>query len=250
MNDKQIFKELCLAESYRTAGLSAEEGIGIYNEKRLHRILKRTVCEDESCFEVKVGRYTADVLDGVYIREIQTGSFSPLKAKVEYYLSNTDYTVEIIHPITVRKKLIRADRDTGEILRVKISPKKESIYNALAKMYPIRELIGNRRLSLRVMMIEAEEYRYSEQRYYCREGRYDSELFPTELLDSVVLRTAEDYTALLPEELRGREFSASDFAPYCKLRSRDVYSALNVLTAIGVITREQRGRSVIYRSLV
>ena len=60
----------------------------------------------------------------------------------------------------------------------------------------------------------------------------------------------EDYTALLPEELRGREFSASDFAPYCKLRSRDVYSALNVLTAIGVITREQRGRSVIYRSLV
>lgn len=249
MDLRERFAELCEAESYRTVGLSAEEGIGIYNEKRLHRILKRTVCESESCFEVRVGRYVADVLDGAVIREIQCKAFTPLAAKVEYYLADTDYSVEIIHPIIAKKALIRAERETGEILRVKTSPKRESVYNALARMYPLREHIGNRRLCLRVMLIEAEEYRYSEQRRYCREGRYDAELFPTALLDSVELRTAEDYAALLPEALWGREFSAAEFAPYCRLGSRDVYSALNVLAAVGVLRREQRGRSVIYSTI-
>ena len=248
MDEKQRFKELASAESYRAVGLSAEEGIGVYNEKRLHRILKRTVCDDESCFEIKVGRYVADVLDGAAIREIQCRSFRPLAPKVEYYLNETDYSVEIIHPVIVRKKLIRAERETGEILGIKQSPKRESVYNALARMYPLRELIGNRRLSLKVMLIEAEEYRYSEQRYRCREGRYDAELFPTEIVDTVVLRSAEDYAALLPEELWGKEFTASDFARYCKLNSRDLYSALNVLSAIGVLKREQRGRRVFYKA--
>ena len=246
-DNKERFAELASAESYRAVGLSAEEGIGIYNEKRLHRILKRTLCDDESCFEVKVGRYVADVLDGAVIREIQCRAFTPLAAKVAYYLSETDYSVEIVHPVTVKKRLVRADRETGEIIRIKTSPKHESIYNALARMYPLRELIGNRRLCLRVMLVETEEYRYSERRYYCREGRYDAESFPVALVDSVVLRTAEDYAALLPEELRGREFSAADFAPYCRLGKRDVYSALNVLAAIGVLHREQQGRRVVYK---
>ena len=248
MSEKQRFKELCEAESYRTAGPSAEEGIGIYNEKRLHRILKRTVCQDESCFEVGVGRYVADVLDGTDIREIQCRSFKPLAPKVEYYLGRTDYSVEIIHPVIVKKRLIRAERETGEILSIKQSPKHGSVYNALAQMYPLRDHIGNRRLSLRVMLIEAEEYRYSEQRYRCREGRYDAELFPTELVDTVVLRSAEDYAALLPEELWGKEFTAADFSRYCKLNSRDLYSALNVLATVGILKREQRGRRVFYRA--
>lgn len=249
MDEQKRFAELCGAESYRTVGLSAEEGIGIYNEKRLHRILKRTLCQDESCFEVKVGRYVADILDGGVIREIQCRAFTPLVAKVDHYLTETDYSVEIVHPVIVKKKLIRAERETGEILRIKTSPKRESVYNALSRMYPLREIIGNRRLSLRVMMIEAEEYRYSEPRRYCKEGRYDAELFPTALVDSLTLRTAEDYAALLPEELWGREFSAADFAPYSRLRGRDLYSALNVLAAIGVLKCERSGRRVSYRSI-
>ena len=56
MAEKELFERLCAAESYRTCDIDADSGIGIYNEKRLHRILKHTFCEREDCFEVKVGK--------------------------------------------------------------------------------------------------------------------------------------------------------------------------------------------------
>ena len=244
--ERVLFADLCAAQSYTVAGLSEEEGIGIYNEKRLHKMLKRTLCEDESCFEVKVGRFVADVLDGAVIREIQCRSFTPLVKKIEYYLSETDYAVQIVHPIIVDRLLIRAERETGEILSQKLSPKHETLYDALAELYPIRHLLSNRRLSYRVMLIECEEYRYSERRYRCREGRYDHESFPTALVGSVTFRSAQDYAPLLPDSLRGREISAADFAAYSGLKGRKLYSALNVLSALGILRREERGRCVVY----
>lgn len=246
--EQALFAQLCAAESYSVAGLSAEEGIGIYNEKRLHQILKRTLCESESCFEVGVGRFVADVLDGAVIREIQCRSMAPLVKKVEYYLSETDYAVQIVHPIIVNRRLIRADRETGEVHSVRSSPKHETLYDALAELYPLRDLLCNRRLSYRVMLVEADEYRYSERRYYCKQGRYDADLFPTALVGDVVFRSAEDYARLFPHSLCGREISAADFSAVSGLKGRKPYSALNVLVSLGIIRRETRGRCVVYGS--
>jgi len=244
---KELFESLCAAESYRVQGIDAESGIGIYNEKRLHRILKNTVCEKEDCFEVKVGRYVADVLDDDTVYEIQCASFKPLQRKLEYYLAETEYEICVLCPIISKKTVIRAERETGEIMRVRTSPKRQNEWNALAKLYPIRHLLGNERLMVKIMLIEAEEYRYSEAVRYRKSGKYDSELFPTLLAGSVELCGAGDYKKFLPEELRGAEFSASDFSRLTKLKSRDAYSALNTLAELGLIAREKNGRAVRYK---
>lgn len=247
MGEMERFDRLCAAESY-TAVAPSQEGIGIYNEKRLHRILKHTLCERDSCFEVKIGKYIADICEDGRITEIQCASLAPLKAKLEYYLLNTEHSICVVHPIIVRKKLIRAERETGEILRIKMSPKSETLYSALAALYPIRELLSDGRISVRIMCVEAEEYRYSERIRYRREGKYDADMFPTALVDAVELSSPEDYARFLPDGLSGREFCAADYAPYSKLRGKDIYSALNVLAAVGILSRQKRGARVIYKA--
>lgn len=246
MTRAELFAELCAAESYRVCELSQESGIGIYNEKRLHRILKRTFCQNENCFEVGVGRYVADILEGSIITEIQCGPFAPLRKKLEYYLNETDYSVRIVHPIIVRRMIIRAERETGEIARVRTSPKRESVYHALADLYPLGELLPTPRVTLELALIEAEEFRYSERMRYRKKGAYDSELFPTALTGVVELCSIDDYSALLPEAFPSGEFSASDVKNLFKLTSRQLYSMLNTLCDIGALERSKQGRCVKY----
>lgn len=246
---KEKFEGLCSAESYILNALSEEEGIGIYNEKRLHRILKRTVCDRESCFEVKVGRYTADILTDGRIYEIQCASLYPLKEKIAYYLDSTDYKVTVVHPLIVKKTLIRAEKETGEILRMKKSPKKESVESFLPDLIYIAHAVRNERFSICLVLIEAEEYRYSEAVRYRRSGKYDSELFPTTLVGVEEFSSPRDFERFIPNELRGREFSPSEYAPYTSLKGRDAYLALKVLAEIGLLKRRKDGRRVLYSTV-
>lgn len=246
-DDIRRFKELCDAEAYTSADFFEESGIGIYNEKRMHKILKRTVCERESCYEIRVGKYIADICDDGVITEIQCGDFAPLREKLSYYLTGTEYDVCVVHPLIVKRRIIRADKETGEIIRIRTSPRRESEWDALAELYPIRELLGSPRLSVRLMPVEVEEYRFSERMRYRREGAYDREVFPTALLGCIELDGTEDYFRFFPKELSGREFTAKDYEPFTPLRGRSIYSALNVLAALGIIEREKQGRMVRYK---
>ena len=248
INFYERFATLAAAESYTVKGLSAEEGIGIYNEKRLHRVLKRTFCDNENFFEIKVGRYTADVLCDGHIYEIQCASFAPLTDKIGYYLNETDNFVTVVHPLVVKRKIIRADRESGEISYVRSSPKRAHLEDILPKLYYLRDFIGHARFSIIVALVEVEEYRYSEAVRYRKSGKYDNEVFPTKLVELIELREVADYVEFLPAELIGKEFSAADYQPHTHLRGRDLYSALNLLSHIGLIDKRTEGRRAWYRS--
>ena len=159
--DFKGFSELCRQD--RAMYGSDAENIGTYNEKRFHRVFKRFVTEDASCYEVKVGKYVADVLCDGHITEIQTKQFSNLKNKISYYLSETDHTVSVVKPLVCERKIIRADKRTGEVKYIRRSPKKEGLDDALCEIYHLRELIANDRLLIHLIFIKAEEYRYSEK---------------------------------------------------------------------------------------
>lgn len=236
------FSSLALAESYSISGFCAEEGIGIYNEKRLHRILKRMIRDNENCFEIKVGKYTADVLCDDHIYEIQCASFAPLRDKIPYYLSKTEYAVTVVHPIVVKRKIIRAERETGEVKYVRTSPKKGKMEDILPKMYYLRNSIEDPRFSLVAVLVEVEEYRYSEAVRRRRTGKYDSEVFPTALAGICEFSKSSDYSRFIPDELLKTEFTASDYGKYTSLRGKDLYSALNFLAEIGVICKRTEGR--------
>ena len=77
MTAAERFAALCEREAERADG-TAGERFELYAEKRLHRILKDFISEDKAMQEQSVGKYTADVLVGEEIFEIQTKSLRPL----------------------------------------------------------------------------------------------------------------------------------------------------------------------------
>lgn len=241
----ELFSELCRTD----LALHGTDGdsIGTYNEKRLHRILKRLITDDADCYEVRVGKYVADVICGSDIFEIQTGNFRTLADKVKFYLENTDYTVTVIHPIISEKRLIRADKETGEVIRSSRSPKRGRPSDALAQLYFLCDLVPNERLCVRILHVTAEEYRFSEAQRYRKKGRYDNDLRPTAIVGETVLRTLDDIRALIPEELFGGEFTAADFERATGLRARNRYYALAALCDMGLLQKRIEGKKIFYR---
>ena len=243
MTDFERFEALCEEEA-AVVERGNGEAIGTYGEKRLHRILKRFVCADIRAHEVRVGKYVADVLNERGITEIQMRSFRPLVKKLRYYLEHTDYAVTVLCPVIAEKTIVRMERESGEILRIKRSPKHGRVIDVLPELFWLGDLMENDRLTVEVALIVAEEHRYSERRYHNREGAFESELFPRALRDCVLLRTREDFEAFLPEDVES--FTAAEYASFSKLKNRKLYSALNFLCAVGVLERVREERKYRY----
>lgn len=235
--EKARFAALC--EEDASASAKAREGIGIYNEKSLHRICKRFFAkgEKEEIFEVKVGPFIVDLLEDGQITEVQGASFRPLREKLDYY-HKEGYSVTVAHPVLADLTLLRADRETGEILRQHRYRSYERPVDVLPLLYDLRECLAKETFTLCLVLIRAEEFRYSERMRYRKKGAYESELFARELMDLLTFRTREDYRIFLPEGLP-ETFSATEFGKLTRLKGRRIYSALNTLVAIGLLTREK-----------
>ncbi len=250
-NEKERFAALC--EKHSRTEVRGEEfsGIGIYNEKRLHRIIKEFVCEDESCFEVKLGGSVADVFCNGVITEVQTGSFYPLKNKIANYLQNTDHDVRIIHPVICKRKIVRIDPITGEVLYARSSPKKEAPKKILPELVYLSEHLRSCRLRFEIYSVSAEEHRYSDEIHrYRKSGKRDSELFPSSLESITSIECTEDFAELLPEKLLSDSlpFTASQFEKLSGIKGRKAYNALGALCAAGLLQKEKSGKSAaVYR---
>jgi len=242
------FGVLC-GEYLSLAAVRDSDMIGTYGEKLLHKLLKRTVTDDEDCFECRVGRYVADVYEDGRITEIQTGSFYPLREKMAYFLNETPYAVTVVHPITEELTLVRVEPETGEVLRRAKSPKKGRVRDVLPELWYLRDVFPSERLTVAVPLLRAEEYRYSERQRYRKEGKYDAQFFPLAMLSWVELHTLDDVLALLPDTLRTEDgFTAEQFGKAMGLpKGRRRAVALLFLCEKGIFMREKKGRSFLYR---
>ena len=240
------FAELCIHDEL-VFGENENIGINIYNEKRLHRVLKKTLCENEEQLEIRTGKYIADIRDGNLITEIQCGSLYPLVQKLEYYLNEEDYSVTVVHPIIAKRRIIKADKITGEIKSSKMSPKKENEWSVLPQLYWIREVINSPKLKIRIMFVTADEFRYSERVRRRRSGAYDSSLCPRELLGSIDINGADDLMIYIPDVLREKgEFTSDDYSALSKLRGASLSAGLKLLCHAGLLERRKEGRRYIY----
>jgi hypothetical protein len=243
--EKARFRALCRKHAAFEVRGGEFDGIGIYNEKRLHRILKEFVCEDESCFEIKLGGAVADVFCDGLVSEIQTGGFYPLKKKIDGYLSEEEIRVRIIHPVICERTIVRVDPVSAEVLYARKSPKKESALKILPELIYFADHLSSDRLCVEVYSVKAEEHRYSDEIHrYRKSGKRDSELFPTELESVTVIESREDLLALLPEALVRSDapFTAAEFQKFSGLRGRKGYNALGALCAAGVLKKEKDGK--------
>ena len=256
--EKQIFLTLCRE-------IAAEElcgaGIGTYSEKRLHKTLKRYFCDDENCHEVRIkpngdvgnkgesgkGGYIADIFREGEIIEIQTGSFYSLKAKLRFYLEQTDYIVTVVHPIAGIKYLSWINTEDGSIDSRRRSPKKGSLVDALPELFWLSDMLDNERLHFCFPILEIDEFRLLDG--WSRDKKRGSNRFeriPTQLLD-IECVAGKRVASLMPEGLPD-EFTRSEFSKVTGLRGRKLYNAISLFCSVGALEKgEKRGRSLVYR---
>ena len=223
--------------------------IGTYNERTLHAALKRFYEPNTDCHEVKYKGYVADVKNDEGIIEIQTGSFFRMRTKLAAFLEEDNVT--IVYPAVRTRQIVWIDPGTGEVIDKRKSPKKGSLHSVLPELWGIAELLGHERLTVQVIEVDVEEYKrldgWGKDR---KKGATKVERVPTAIGESMVIRSAADCAALVPETL-GEEFTAAEFGKAVKLSGRALWQAMKFLVSIGVLECENaasgKAKKFVYR---
>lgn len=221
-------------------------GIGTLGEKTVHSTLKQYLSRDLSCQEIKIGSYFADIcLPDGHIYEIQTRQFNKLRAKLEFFL--TGHKVTVVYPITYHNYLRWVTPTTGEITPPKKSTHRGNPLIVFAELYRIRPFLSHPNFSLKLVLMDMEEYRMLDGYGKDKKKRATKcDKFPLSLVAEYDIETPMDYMMLLPAELPDT-FTAKDFAKLGKVPLSLAQTALLLLSELGVVTRTgKNGKSYLY----
>lgn len=226
--------------------------IGTLSEKSIHRTLKEFIENDKSKHEVAVGRFIADICykDRKEIVEIQTKCFKNIIPKLEYYLRN-GYTVKIVYPLILNKDIHWIDKESNEVVEVRKSSKKGKIQDIFRELYWIYRYIINEKVELEIYGLNAAETKYldgygaSQKK---RATKIDKE--PTEIIGYTAIRNKEDFIKFIPETLRNKEFTSSEYKKVIKSNDKYLSSGLKILREIGIIQIVgKKGNSFVYKCI-
>lgn len=221
--------------------------IGTYKEKKLHLILKNYFEPLTACQEVPHGGYVADIRNGEGIMEIQTSGFASMNGKLEAFLPVSAVTV--IYPIAERKWVTWIDPESGDIQPRHRSPKKGVPAHVLPEMVFVRDYLENPNLTIRVVLLEIEEYRMLDgKRSRSRKrGSTRYERIPLDIYRVYDFSCVEDYIRVLPFEA-GSHFTSAELSRKCGFRGRRLSAAIRVLETVGAIVKDgKQGRAYLYR---
>lgn len=227
---------------------TGEGGIGTLGEKLVHKVLKYCIEPCEEYHERALFGSVADIFDGERVVEIQTRSFIKLLPKLRKFLPQ--YPVTVVYPLIRERKIRYFERETGKITPPRKSPRRGRLSDALVEISAIREFVGREGFSIKVVILNADEYRKKGGISRGRRARENKlQIIPTEIIDTVELRSRRDYVQLLPEGLAD-EFVADDFYRAAGLRGRGAYFALDFLREMGLIRQiGKRGRAFLYEKV-
>jgi len=228
-------ERLLLAEE--RAVKSFPDGIGTQSEKLVHSTVKYFLEPDESCHEVRVGRFIADIFqkERGHIYEVQTRQFGRLVPKLDSFLN--DYRVTVVYPVVRHKYLHWVDPETGEISKSRRSPKAGRASDILPEMYALKDLITRENLDFLVLLFDAEEYRlldgYSRDK---KHGSHRMERKPLAYGSEASLSSPNDFRGLIPEDL-AEPFFRAELEKALHLQGRKGSYAVEVLKRVGAIEK-------------
>ncbi len=221
--------------------------IGTLSEKTTHMILKNYYEPDVDKQEIPIEGYVADIFTGQEIIEIQSAGFGKMRDKLEAFLP--EYPVTIVHPIAHIKRLIWIDQETGALSSPHRSPKKGGVYDAFLELYRIRDYLADRHLTIRLLLMELEEYKllngYGKDRKI-RASRYDR--IPIDIIEEIVIERPEDLMQFVPLELE-EPFTVKEYARAAHISDRLASLAIKLYQYYGMMEHTgKRGRAYLYET--
>ncbi len=215
--------------------VKSEQGIGTMQEKTIHAVLKLYLSPETRFHEVRVNSFIADIFTGHEIIEIQSRNFNAMRRKLAAFLP--DFPVTIVYPVTHLKWLRWIDKQTGEVSRPRKSPKVGNGYQVFSELYRIKNFILDPNLSIKLVFIDVEEYRYLDGwSKDHKKGSTRSDALPLGLYKELLLRDYVDYKYFLPESLPD-EFTSEDLRKTAHISKALSNVTLNILNHLGTVER-------------
>lgn len=220
-------------------------GIGTLGEKSLHAALKFYFEPDESCHELPLGGFVADIIGEYGVIEIQTRSLRKLVRKLDAFLEACPVTV--VHPLCKEKYLVWHNPD-GTVAARRKSNAHAALWHALPELYAIKYALDNPRFQLCLCLLTVEEHR-------CLDGGGAKKKIRATKLDRVPVRMHEeiwfsaprDYLRFLPEGLPD-SFSSAEVASAGRMPVAYARLLLNILTYLELLSPAgQQGNTKLYR---
>ena len=218
-------------------------------ETTLHRQLKEEFCDPGALIEVTLGRYRIDVVNGKRLIEIQRSSLSSIRDKISKLLE-AGYTVDVVKPLVVRKRLIKLNKKGGKEVDRRWSPYRGTILDLFDELIYFTRVFPHPNLTLIAPMVQIEETRYPGhgRRRRKRQGDFvvhDRQIL--ELEDACFFRTVHDLHGLLPKGLP-KTFDTKQLAKSLGVPRHQAQKIAYVMRKTGAaIEVGKRGNAVLYR---
>lgn len=196
-------------------------------ETSLHHQLKSHYAASPDQIEVKIGSYRIDVVRGKELIEIQCASLSAIRRKTLDLLQR--HHVRIVKPSIHRTRICRRDRQGGETVSCRLSPRRGQTHELFEELIYLRDVFPHPRLTLEIPIIDVDQHRWvrkanSRRR---RDPGYvveDTEL--TRVHASIELQEPADLWRLLPSNLATQNAAPASFAT-AEFNTHDLATAIS-----------------------
>jgi hypothetical protein len=216
-------------------------------ETSLHRDLKHVYANKGAKFEVPLGKFRIDVVNGDRLVEIQHGSLSAIRDKVRKLLAK--HSVLVVKPIVVKKLLVKCDAKGGEVIQRRMSPKRGKLLDLFDDLVHFTRVFPHRRLTLEVPLVEIEEWRYPGHGRRRRWRKNDHQVEDQKLVSVGKihrLRTAKDLRRLVSCKLP-RTFDTGDLAESLSIERWEAQRIAYCFRKVGTVREVgKRGNALLY----
>jgi hypothetical protein len=221
-------------------------GIGTLNEGALHAQLKDWYRRPGDRIEAVVDGFVVDLVRRDLLVEIQTGSFAPLRRKLELLLAG--HRVRLVAPVPLTRRIIRLSEE-GELLSARRSPRRGRLEDVFSRLVSIPALLARPQFELEVLLIQQDELRvHRAGQAFRRHGWVVVGRRLVSVEQRVRIAGPEDAARLLPPSLPER-FDTAQLAEAAAIERRLAQRMTYCLRAIGVLhPAGKRGNAIVYRA--
>jgi hypothetical protein len=184
----------------------------------LHRELKRLYAGPTARTEVVLDNYRIDAVSRGQLIEIQHGSLAAIRDKIRKLVEN--HRVLVVKPIVRQKLLVKQAAADGPALSRRLSPKRGALLDIFEELVYFTRVFPHPRLSLEVVLVDVEEWRYpghGRRRRWRKNDHVVGDQLLVNVGEGVRLRKAADLIRLMPPGLPA-EFHSGLLAEHCSVR--------------------------------
>jgi hypothetical protein len=224
---------------------TARAAIGTLNEGALHAQLKDWYRRPGDRVEQLVDGFVVDLVRGELLVEIQTGSFAPLRRKLEQLTRH--HRLRLVAPVPLVRRIVRLGEE-GEPLSVRRSPRRGRVEDIFNRLVSIPALLCQPQFELELLLTHQDELRvHRHGSAFRRRGWVIVGRRLVSVEKRVRLTCPDDAARLLPGNLPAL-FDTAQLADAAAIERRLAQQMTYCLRAMGVLhTAGKRGNAIVHR---